>query len=116
MSRGTVEIPVEVWEGCERDAERIAFLHKQNAALSAENERLKQPWVKILTESETWNALSEVARLTAENERLRKAGDAMAESINFDDQRTWEDWGNQGKSLLRDCVIDWIIAKRGDEK
>ena len=50
-------------------------LESDYAALAAEVERLKQPWVKILTESETWNALSEVARLTAENERLRKAGE-----------------------------------------
>ena len=54
--------------------------HSDYAALAAEVERLKQPWVKILTESETWNALSEVARLTAENDRLRKAGDAVCES------------------------------------
>ena len=46
-----VEIPVEVWEHCQRDASTIAFLHK------------------------------ECVRLKAEVERLRKAGDAMVQLL-----------------------------------
>ena len=46
-----VEIPVEVWEHCQRDAATIAFLHK------------------------------ECVHLKAKVERLRKAGDAMVEIV-----------------------------------
>ena len=72
------------------------------AALQAENERLKQPWVKILTESETWKVLSEVSRLTAENERLRKAGDRMAKLLSCAGSPPSE-------------VADWLAAKEGKD-
>jgi hypothetical protein len=41
MSEGTVEIPIEVWEHCQRDAERMAYLHKECIKLQSENERLR---------------------------------------------------------------------------
>ena len=42
MSRQVVEIPIEVWEQCQRDAETIAALHKELIRLNAENERLRK--------------------------------------------------------------------------
>ena len=42
MSKGTVEIPIEVWEHCQQDAERMAYLHKECSRLQAENERLRK--------------------------------------------------------------------------
>lgn len=71
MSRGIIEIPIEVWEGCERDAERIAFLHKQ------------------------------VSSLAADNQRLRKAGDAMHRAIKVSDYAL--DW----------AIEVWLAAKEG---
>jgi hypothetical protein len=52
MSRMVVEIPVEVWEFTYQDCERIASLHRETLRLMNENARLK-----------------------AEVERLRKAGE-----------------------------------------
>lgn len=40
MSRQVVEIPVEVWEQCMRDAEKIAALHRECLILNAKVERL----------------------------------------------------------------------------
>ena len=81
-----IEIPVGVWEHCQRDAETIAFLHRENARLKAEVERL----TKELSDEKSANANVENRQqdhlrglsmenfnLKAEVERLRKAGDAM---------------------------------------
>ena len=59
MSKGTVEIPIEVWEHCQQDAERMAWLHK------------------------------ECIKLQAEVERLRKAGDAMYDAAVQDSMGLW---------------------------
>ena len=53
MSRQVVEIPIEVWEQCQRDVETISALHK------------------------------ECIRLNTEVERLRKAGDELRDSLPY---------------------------------
>ena len=78
MSRKVVEIPVEVWEFSLQDAEHIAALHRETLRLMNENARLK-----------------------AEVERLRKAGDAVCESPY---------------ALETDpAVIEWRAAREGKQ-
>jgi uncharacterized small protein (DUF1192 family) len=55
-------------------------LRKENAALQAEVERLKAETVKQI-EAALPPVEAYIAKLEAENERLRKAGDAMAAII-----------------------------------
>ena len=86
MSRGIIEIPIEVWEGCQRDAERIAFLHEQ------------------------------VAALAAENERLRKAGDALQQGWIKDIRQTAA--GRMTIKTIEDCcpaIAAWNAAKEGGD-
>ena len=52
----------------------------------------------------------EVARLTAEVERLRKAGDAMASSIQFNEEMA-QDYN--GPTIVHQCVQRWNAAKEG---
>lgn len=82
MSRKVVEIPVEVWEFSLQDAEHIAALHRETLRLINENASLK-----------------------AEVERLRKAGDAMADAA-------------YAHCMCQDCEElrdQWRDAKRGDQ-
>ena len=77
MSRKVVEIPVEVWEFSLQDAEHIAALHRETLRLMNENASLK-----------------------AEVERLRKHGDAMAETLEgagFDSAMDFWNAAKEGK-------------------
>lgn len=83
-----VEIPVEVWEHCQRDASTIAFLHKECVRLKAEVERLR--------------ASSFVTAVPSEHyERVIKAGDAMAKNLSH------INWNI--------CVQEWNAAKEGKQ-
>ncbi len=85
MSRKVVEIPVEVWEFSLQDAEHIAALHRETLRLINEN-----------------------ARLQAEVERLRKAGDAMAGALSLND----DVFDNQEK---KEAQAAWHAAKEGKQ-
>ena len=50
--------------------------------------------------------------LKAEVERLRKAGDAMASSIQFKEEME-QDYN--GPTIVRQCVKDWLAAKEGKQ-
>ena len=50
--------------------------------------------------------------LKAEVERLRKAGDAMASSIQFKEEME-QDYN--GPTIVRQCVKDWTAAKEGKQ-
>ena len=54
----------------------------------------------------------ECQRLQAEVERLRKAGDAMASSIQFNEEME-QDYN--GPTIVRQCVKDWNAAKEGKQ-
>lgn len=51
-------------------------------------------------------------QLKAEVERLHKAGDAMASSIQFNEEME-QDYN--GPTIVRQCVKDWIAAKEGKQ-
>ena len=53
-----------------------------------------------------------IARLQAENKRLIKAGDAMASSIQFNEEME-QDYN--GPTIVRQCVKDWNAAKEGKQ-
>jgi hypothetical protein len=59
-----------------------------------------------------WVKWENYARLKAEVERLRKAGDAMASSIQFNEEME-QDYN--GPTIVRQCVKDWNAAKEGKQ-
>jgi cytochrome c2 len=54
----------------------------------------------------------ENARLKAEVERLTKAGDAMASSIQFNEEMS-QDYN--GPTIVHQCVQCWNAAKEGKQ-
>lgn len=54
----------------------------------------------------------EIERLKSENERLRKAGDAMASSIQFNEEME-KDY--DGETIIHPSVERWIAAKEGKQ-
>lgn len=58
---------------------------------------------------------SDYAALAAENERLHKAGDAMAELMQAEENEAWKYCGTGGKPPLRLCVKKWLAAKEGKD-
>lgn len=50
--------------------------------------------------------------ISCENIRLRKAGDAMASSIQFNEEMA-KDYN--GPTIVRQCVKDWRAAKEGKQ-
>ena len=85
--------------------------------LSAENTRLKAEVgelceaIKLASEVGI-KVADEVTRLKAEVERLRKAGDAMASSIQFNEEMA-KDYN--GPTIVRQCVKEWRAAKEGKQ-
>ena len=79
----------------------LVDLSAENARLKAEVERLKMEESKLLTLCETYEGYLE---------RLRKAGDAMASSIQFKEEME-QDYN--GPTIVRQCVKDWNAAKEG---
>lgn len=51
-------------------------------------------------------------QLKAKVERLRKAGDAMASCIQFNEEME-QDY--EGPTIVRQCVKDWNAAKEGKQ-
>jgi uncharacterized small protein (DUF1192 family) len=80
------------------------------AALQAEVERLKAETVKQI-EAALPPVEAYIAKLEAENERLRAAGDAMADKIRYDEKMLDEDWGVEGREHR--TVQAWRAAKGG---
>ena len=59
---------------------------------------------------ENAHARTKILRLEAENARLRKAGDAMASSIQFNEEMA-QDYN--GPTIVHQCVQRWNAAKEG---
>jgi uncharacterized small protein (DUF1192 family) len=85
----------------------IQELEAENARLKAEVERLTQNTDKLCKHGDL-----EIERLKAENKRLIKAGDAMASSIQFNEEME-QDYN--GPTIVRQCVKDWNAAKEGKQ-
>jgi hypothetical protein len=87
---------------------RVGELNKENARLKAEVERLEK------TEEYLQNTLNQYAlddmRLQAQVERLTKAGDAMASSIQFNEEMS-QDYN--GPTIVHQSVQRWNAAKEG---
>ena len=78
------------------------------AALAAENERRTEQLK--LSMSMTDSCIDNINRLTAENERLRKAGDAFFDSvIGYYGEHILEDEKHSSGQKCR----DWLAAKEG---
>jgi len=85
---------------------RVGELKAENARLKAEVEEL----TGILKASTYYNSSDEVSRLKAEVERLTKAGDAMASSIQFNEEMA-KDYN--GPTIVHQSVQRWNAAKEG---
>jgi hypothetical protein len=86
----------------------ITQLRDDYADLAAENERLKALIDENLDLSKRNLGKTDALRierdtLAAENERLRKAGDALVETVKVDD--CWDSWDK--------AIIAWLAAKEG---
>ena len=87
-----------------------AFKHyeAENARLKAEVERLTKAHSDAL--ADFWAIHKGYFDLKAEVERLRKAGDAMASSIQFNEEMA-KDYN--GPTIVRQCVKEWLAATEG---
>lgn len=65
--------------------------------------------IKLL-KAELTDCKAEADRLKAEVERLRKAGDAVASSIQFNEEMA-KDYN--GPTIVHQCVQRWNAAKEG---
>lgn len=93
----------EMWEDAR---EELKLVDEENKDLRAENARLK-------AEVERLRASSFVTAVPVEQyERLRKAGDAMASCIQFNEEME-QDY--EGPTIVRQCVKDWNAAKDGKQ-
>ena len=104
------------------DLNQIGGLQEENARLRAEVERLT--WLQVETLNERNKDETEVERLdtlckqlskqhsdiSCENIMLRKAGDAMASSIQFNEEMA-QDYN--GPTIVHQCVQRWNAAKEG---
>ena len=86
------------------DLNHIGGLQEENARLKAEVERLRS------SSFVTAVPVEEYEKLKAENERLIKAGDAMASSIQFNEE-TAKDYN--GPTIVHQSVKAWKAAKEG---
>ena len=93
MSAGYIPVKVEDWAKMVEAVKVSADLLVENKRLADEVESLREAWVdKKMQEDRDY--------LAAENERLRKAGDAMASALAFE-------YKDSPK------VADWLAAKEG---
>ena len=83
---------------------RASLLEAENARLKAEVERLQNNCDYL--DRELDREIEKTAMLCGQVERLRKAGDAMAEALNLND----DVFDNQDK---REAQANWVAAKEG---
>ena len=76
-------------------------LFSENARLKAEVERLDTLCKQLMTQH---------SDISCENIMLRKAGDAMASSIQFNEEMA-KDYN--GPTIVHQCVQRWTAAKEG---
>jgi hypothetical protein len=81
---------------------RIKALEERVAEMARDQRMKAIPVEAKLVES--------IAKLQAENKRLIRAGDAMASSIQFNEEME-QDYN--GPTIVRQCVKDWNAAKEG---
>lgn len=79
--------------------------------LNEEVKRLNEDVKRLAADS--IKDMSHIAELTAEVERLRKAGDAMASSIQFNEEMA-KDYN--GPTIVRQCVKEWLAAKEDSSR
>jgi len=105
---------------------RVGELNKEVTRLKADNDRLKeaiadsykavdemeQRFKALEAEFETHPMAAENARLNAEVERLTKAGDAMASSIQFNEEMA-KDYN--GPTIVHQSVQRWNAAKENPQ-
>ena len=89
---------------------RIGELNKEVTNLKAEADRLKAE-VERLNEA-LFKHATENHRLQVQRERLTKAGDAMASSIQFNEEMS-QDYN--GPTIVHQCVQRWREAKDGKQ-
>lgn len=92
----------------------IAKLQEDNARLKRQVKELKEqpdPLTAYLYAAEL--AKDNVSRLKAFAERLIKAGDAMASSIQFNEEMA-QDYN--GPTIVHQSVQRWNAAKKGESK
>jgi regulator of replication initiation timing len=87
---------------------RVGELNKEVAALKAENARLKTEVEHLMVFCNC--TLIPNKELQAQVERLTKAGDAMASSIQFNEEMA-KDY--DGPTIVHQSVQRWNAAKEG---
>jgi hypothetical protein len=90
---------------------RVGELNKEVAALKAENARLKTEVEHLMVFCNC--TLMPNKELQAQVERLTKAGDAMASSIQFNEEMA-KDY--DGPTIVHQSVQRWNAAKEGNAK
>jgi outer membrane murein-binding lipoprotein Lpp len=88
---------------------RVGELNKEVAALKAENARLKTEVEHLMVFCNC--TLIPNKELQAQVERLTKAGDAMASSIQFNEEMA-KDY--DGPTIVHQSVQRWNAAKEGN--
>ena len=94
--------------GIADDADGKLCEYRDYARLKAENARLKTEVEHLMVFCNC--TLIPSKELQAEVERLRKAGDAMASSIQFNEEMI-QDYN--GPTIVHKCVQRWNAAKEG---
>jgi hypothetical protein len=84
----------------------IEELKAENVRLKADVERLTEAWVDKKMQEDRDALLQQVERLT-------KAGDAMASSIQFNEEMS-KDYN--GPTIVHQSVQRWNAAKEGNDK
>jgi len=87
---------------------RVGELNKEVARLKAENARIKTEVEHLMVFCNC--TLIPNKELQAQVERLTKAGDAMASSIQFNEEMA-KDYN--GPTIVHQCVKRWNAAKEG---
>jgi hypothetical protein len=85
------------------DLNQIGGLQEENARLKAEVERLTAFATRTIIPNE---------ELQAQLDRLTKAGDAMASSIQFNEEMS-QDYN--GPTIVHQSVKRWLAAKEGKQ-
>jgi uncharacterized small protein (DUF1192 family) len=124
----TIVIPIEEYARLKAEVERLQSIHSIDSIgieqlkaeverLKAENEAVKlgnKEWRQTAIERGEMNAedANAIGLLKAEVERLTKAGDAMASSIQFNEEMA-KDYN--GPTIVHKSVQRWNAAKEGKQ-